>query len=157
MKKILNLKETALLKVCSAKALRIIKLTNLLLLVTIFNVFGSNLQQRQITGKVTGPDNEPLPGVTVVVKGTMIGTLSDANGNFSLSIPSEAKTLSFSFVGMNSQELTIGNQTVFNVKMEVASIGLEEVVVVGYGTQQKVTLTGAVSAIKSNDLDEKLK
>ena len=174
MKKTFNEQRTALLKVCSEKTFRILKLTNLLLLVAVFNVFGSktsqnagsnpdtkdvpilaetnfNLQQKQITGKVIGADNAPIPGVSVIVKGTTLGTLTDNNGNFSISIPQDARTLSFSFIGMNRVEVEIGNKTVFNIIMEETSIGLDEVVVIGYGTQKKVNLTGAVSAVRIDE------
>lgn len=114
-------------------------------------ISGTELQQKQITGKVTGSDNSPLVGVTVVVKGTTLGTLTDMNGNFSISVPQDAKTLSFSFVGMSMQEFEIGNQLIFNVIMEESAIGLEEVVVVGFGTQKKINLTGSVSAVKVDE------
>ncbi len=109
-------------------------------------------QQQKITGKVTDKSGAPLPGVNVVVKGTINGILTDANGNFSLVLPSSAKTLTFSFIGMNTQDVGIGNQTVFDVVLEEAAIGLDEVVVVGYGTQKKISLTGSVAAISSKEL-----
>lgn len=142
-----------------------LKIAVLVLVVSVTTAFAANvysndlkafesvteLQQRQITGKVTGSDNAPLIGVTVVVKGTTLGTLTDSNGNFSISIPQDAKILSFSFVGMSTQEMEISNQLVFNVRMEEAAIGLDEVVVVGYGTQKKINLTGSVSAVKVDE------
>ena len=111
----------------------------------------TELQQKQITGKVTGSDNVPLPGVTVIIKGTTLGTITNIDGNFSISVPPEAKILSFSFVGMSPQEVAIGTQLVYNIKMEEAAIGLEEVVVVGFGTQKKINLTGSVSAVKVDE------
>ena len=167
MKNVFIVNRALLLKVCSAKIFRILQLMNLFLLLAMFSAFGNktpkyesinpgmkdirilsetdfNLQQRQITGKVTGADNMPLPGVSVVVKGTILGTLTDIEGNFSISIPPEAKTLSFSFVGMNTRELEIGTQSVFNIILEETAIGLEEVVVIGYGTQRRENLTGSV-------------
>ena len=94
-------------------------------------------QQREITGKVTDSSGDPLPGATVLVKGTTIGTVTDANGNFSLRIPANAQILQISFVGMKTQEIPIDNRTTFNVVLEEEAIGLEEVVAVGYGVQKK--------------------
>ncbi|MFY9597073.1 MAG: carboxypeptidase-like regulatory domain-containing protein, partial [Dysgonamonadaceae bacterium] len=92
-------------------------------------------QQREITGKVTDASGQPLPGATVVVKGTTIGTVTDADGNFSLRIPSDAQNLQISFVGMKTEEIPIAGQTVFNVILEEEAIGLDEVVAIGYGVQ----------------------
>ena len=105
------------------------------------------LQQRTVTGAVTDQSGQPLPGVTVIVKGTTIGTVTNADGNFTLAIPQGVETLQFSFVGMRTQEIPIEGRTTFTVVMEEEAIGIEEVIVVGYGTQKKVNLTGSVSEI----------
>jgi TonB-linked SusC/RagA family outer membrane protein len=104
---------------------------------------------RQISGFVAGADGQPLPGVTVVVKGTTTGTITNADGEFSLTIPDDAEILLFSFVGMRAQEIPIDNRTTFSIIMEEETIGMEEVVVVGYGTQKKANLTGAVDQVTS--------
>ncbi|RIH63630.1 SusC/RagA family TonB-linked outer membrane protein [Mariniphaga sediminis] len=109
--------------------------------------------ERQITGFVSDQDGQPLPGVTVVVKGTTTGTVTNSDGEFTLAIPDNAETLQFSFVGMKVQEVAVEGKSTFTVVMEEDAIGVEEVVVVGYGTQKKVNLTGAVTAIK---MDEKI-
>jgi TonB-linked SusC/RagA family outer membrane protein len=109
-------------------------------------------QQKEITGKVTDTDGLPLPGVTVIVKGTTIGTVTNADGEFSLNIPLDAEILQFSFVGMKTQEIPIGEQTTFSIIMEEQTIGLEEVVAVGYGVQRKETVTGSISSIESKAL-----
>ena len=234
---------TALLKVCREKTFRIMKLTNLLLLITVFNVFGSktysqytklNLdmkdvpiltvlnaiesqsqffflysskmidvtqkvnvyaeskninevldnvlsntdikyavkdrqillvnketyeasgaqQEKKITGKVTGENGQPIPGVSVLVLGTVTGTLTDVEGNYSLSAPANASTLVFTFIGMQRQELLIGTQTAINVVMKELAVGLDEVIVVGYGVQKKVSLTGAVSSVGEAELSK---
>ena len=89
-----------------------------------------------VTGKVTGEDGSALPGVTVAVKGTTNGTITDIDGNYSLKeLPSNA-TLVFSFVGMEMQEIPVTG-SVINVVLKETSIGLEEVVAIGYGTQRK--------------------
>lgn len=110
------------------------------------------LQQKQVSGKVTDSSGAPVPGVTVVVKGTTIGTITSATGNYSLTpIPADA-TLVFSFVGMKTIEAVVGNNTTLNVKMVEETIGIEEVVAVGYGVQKKASLTGSVSAVKGTDI-----
>lgn len=112
-------------------------------------------QQKEISGSVKDRNGQSLPGVTIVVKGTTTGTISDANGDFSLSIPSGAQILVFSFVGMKTQEVQIGNQTTFKMVLGEEEIGLDEVVVVGYGTQKKANLTGAVDQVTSESIENR--
>jgi TonB-linked SusC/RagA family outer membrane protein len=107
-------------------------------------------QNKQITGKVTGSDGSSLPGVSIVVKGTTIGTVTDVDGKFTLQAPQNAETLIFSFVGMKVQEVPVAGKLVFNVQMQDEAIGVDEVVVVGYGTQKKANLTGAVDQVSSD-------
>ncbi|WP_211316177.1 TonB-dependent receptor [Mangrovibacterium marinum] len=110
---------------------------------------------RTITGKVTDNTDFPLPGVTVVLKGTSDGTITDGNGMYSLkNIPSGA-TLVFSFVGMRAQEVVVGQEKTIDVVLEEETVGIEEVVAVGYGTQKKVNLTGAVSAVSAEALESR--
>lgn len=109
-------------------------------------------QKKTITGKVIDNAGLPLPGVSIVVKGTTIGITTDIKGNYSLEIPVDAQTLVFSFVGMKSQEIVIGSQTQIDVIIEEETVGLEEVVAIGYGTQTKADITGAVSTVKSDKL-----
>jgi len=107
------------------------------------------LQQRTVTGVVTDQSGQPLPGVTVVVAGTTTGTVTNADGNFSLAIPDGAETLQFSFVGMRTQEVPIEGRTTFTVVMEEETIGIDEVVAIGYGTAKKSDVTGSVGSVKS--------
>lgn len=109
-------------------------------------------QKRPITGTIKDSKGLPLPGVSIVIKGTSTGTISDVNGNFNLMMPSEARKLTFSFVGMKTQEFEVGNQKQLDIVMEDESVGVDEVVVVGYGAQKKVNLTGSVQSITSKDL-----
>lgn len=109
-------------------------------------------QNKTITGKVVGDDNSTLPGVSIVVKGTLIGTVTDIDGKFSLSVPSDAKTLVFTFVGLKSKEVEIGSQTTFTVTLSEETVGLEEVVVVGYGVQKKESVVGAITQIDNQAL-----
>jgi TonB-dependent starch-binding outer membrane protein SusC len=101
-------------------------------------------QERSISGLVTGTDGAPLPGVAVLVKGTTVGTNTGMDGKFTLSVPASAQTLVFSFIGMQSQEIPITGQNVYNITLSTSTIGLDEVVVIGYGTQKKSDLTGSV-------------
>jgi len=112
---------------------------------------GDALQQRAISGKVTDTRNLPLPGVTVVVKGTTQGTVTNGDGNYSFTnIPANG-TLQFSFVGMKTLEVFVGNQTSINIVMQEEAIGIEEVVAIGYGTVKREELTSAVSSVSSED------
>ena len=110
-------------------------------------------QRKQITGTVKGPDGQPIPGVSVVVKGTTVGITTGMSGEFSLDIPADAQTLVFSFVGMQQQEIPVAGNTVFNVTMQEETIGLGEVVAIGYGIQQKRDITGAVGSVQSEDFN----
>jgi TonB-linked SusC/RagA family outer membrane protein len=117
------------------------------------NMFLQQDKKFAIKGVVKTQSGEPIPGVTVAVKGTTIGTISDANGGYSLNVPNGNSTLSFSFVGLKSQEIVINNKPTINIVMEEESIGLEEVVAVGYGTMKKSDLTGSVSSVKSTQME----
>ena len=108
-------------------------------------------QDKKVTGKVTDSSGATLPGVSVVVKGTTTGIITDNNGAFSLSnVPGNA-VLQFSFVGMKTQEIAVAGKTLINVNMEEETIGLEEVVAIGYGTIKKSDLTGSVASVKLKD------
>ena len=109
--------------------------------------------QQGVKGKVTdAADGAALPGVNVTVPGTQAGAATDANGNFSITLPAGATSLRFSFVGYDAQTVAIGTQTTINVRLQAASKGLGEVVVVGYGTQTRRDLTGTVSQVKGADI-----
>ncbi len=105
------------------------------------------VQGTEITGRVTGDDGTGVPGATVVVKGTAIGTATDANGNFTLSVPAGGNTLVVSFIGFKTQEVPINNRSTINITLGTDTQALQEIVVVGYGTQQKKDLTGAVAVV----------
>lgn len=110
-------------------------------------------QQKIITGIVNGPDGKPLPGVTVSIKGSSLGTITNAEGKyFLLEVPDDAEILVISYIGMITQEIAIGSQTTINVTMVVDEFGIDEVVVVGFGTQKKTNLTGSVAQFDSKVL-----
>lgn len=109
--------------------------------------------QTTVSGKVTdNADGGSLPGVSVVVKGTTTGTSTDVDGNFSLNVGADA-VLVFSYVGYKSQEIPVGGQTIINVALESDVSTLSDVIVVGYGTQQKKEITGSVSSIKNSEFN----
>jgi TonB-dependent starch-binding outer membrane protein SusC len=113
-------------------------------------------QQKKITGTVTQKNGTLLAGVNVVVTGTTQGTQTDNAGKYTIDVPQGAKTLQFSFIGMETQEVSIGSLSQINVIMAESAIGLEEVVVIGYGTQKKKDLTGAISQIDPTKMEEKI-
>lgn len=105
-----------------------------------------------VRGKISEENGNPIEGVSITEKGTSNGTLSNAAGEFSITVKDESSLLVFSFVGFASKEIKVGNQTSMSVSLSRGGALLEDVVVVGYGTQKKVTVTGAVSAIKGERL-----
>lgn len=111
-------------------------------------------QKKDISGKVSDNDGVPLPGVSIVVKGTAIGTITNMDGEFKISVPSNATTLTVSFVGLKSQEIEITKKTKFNIVMMEDMVDVDEVVVVGYGTQKKATVVGAITTITTQDLKQ---
>jgi len=114
----------------------------------------ANVQQRTITGIVTDENGNTMPGVSVELKGSNIGTVTDQQGQYSIAINRNNVVLVFSFIGSASQEVAVTSSNVMNVEMRTASSDLEEVVVVGYGVQKKVNLTGAVSSIDLSKVAE---
>jgi TonB-linked SusC/RagA family outer membrane protein len=109
-------------------------------------------QQRLLTGRVVDNTGMPLPGVSVYVKGTTIGISTTPDGLFSINVPADAQILVFSFIGMETVEQVIGPENHYNITMEWTALTFDEVVVVGYGQQKKVTVTGAVSSVSNKEL-----
>lgn len=116
--------------------------------------FNAVAQDITIKGKVKDDANLGLPGASVVVKGTAIGSITDIDGNFSLNVPGEQSVISISFVGFKSQEFTVGSKRFFEIKMS-SNLDLDEVVIVGFGTQKKANATGAVNTIDAEVLDSR--
>jgi TonB-linked SusC/RagA family outer membrane protein len=121
------------------------------LILSILFFIGSmavNAQTKVLTGKVTSAeDNTAIPGVSVSVKGTTLGTSTNPDGNFELKVPNDAKILVFSFVGMKNYEVQIGNQTTYNIKMETDVFGIEEVVAIGYGIKRAPKGSSALNQV----------
>ena len=117
---------------------------------------GENSQQTEhiIKGRVTDQSGTSIPGASVVVKGTTTGVSTDSDGNFSIVLPTGAKSLIISFVGMKSQEIALGNKTTLKVVLNEDVVALDEVVAIGYGTVRKSDLTGSVAKIKFEDVGQ---
>lgn len=112
-----------------------------------------NFQGITITGVVlSASDDEPMPGVSVLEKGTQNGTITDINGKYSLTVPGINSVLSFSFIGFNPQDITVGDQRVINISLEDEVTELDQVIVVGYGQMKKSDLTGAVVSVNEESL-----
>jgi len=108
-------------------------------------------QTHNVTGKITDSDGDPIPGVNVVVKGTTIGSISDLDGNYTMRDLSSESVLVFTFIGMVPQEIVVGTQSEISVSMEAGGIGLDELVVIGYGVVRKSDLTGSVATVDTKD------
>ncbi len=125
-----------------------------MLLLLSFAIGNANAQERVIKGTVTSETEGPLPGVNILIQGTLKGTITDVDGNYSISVPGPDAVLVYSFVSYTSQSITVGDQTTIDVSLVSESTSLGEVVVVGYGTQRKKDITGAVSNLRSEDFNK---
>ena len=148
--------ENSLFQGMNRNFFRKIKLILILLMTCFVQVYATDIsqaQQKYVSGKVTDVNGQPLPGVSVVVKGTTQGTITSADGNYTLeNVPDGAK-LNFSFVGMQSQELAVGNQTTINITLIEEAIGLDEVVVTALGIEKSSKSLGyATSKVSSDQL-----
>lgn len=115
----------------------------------------SNVSELLVSGTVTDENGAPLPGVNVLIKGTTQGTTTDSQGKFTLEVEDENSVLVFSFIGYQEQEVTVGTTTQINLSMQPDIKALEEVLVVGYGTQKKSDLTGSVGTVKAEEIQER--
>ncbi|MQY80160.1 MAG: SusC/RagA family TonB-linked outer membrane protein, partial [Bacteroidetes bacterium] len=119
----------------------------LLVLIIIGTTGYASAQERSVSGVITDSENSPLPGANVTIKGTTTGTVTDLDGQFTITVPSDESVLVISFVGFIPQEVNVGNQTSFIITLEPELTALEEIVVVGYGAVKKENLTGAVATV----------
>jgi CarboxypepD_reg-like domain len=168
MKKNYILNRATQFRGCPEKSFRIIRLTVMLLMVTVFNVFGGtpvsgytdlNLdkksdpavikQQNRITGTVTDEKDNPMPGVNIQYEETTVGTITDGNGKYALESPNQNAVLIFTFVGYGTQRVPVSGRKVIDIKMVPDLKSLGGVVVIGYGVQRKSDLTGSVGSVKA--------
>ncbi|RYE21535.1 MAG: SusC/RagA family TonB-linked outer membrane protein, partial [Sphingobacteriaceae bacterium] len=130
-----------------------------LLIFFLFGVFALNnafAQNRKITGTVTGSDDGlPLPGVSVMVTGTKTGSQTNEQGSYSVNTPTDARSLTFTYIGYTSKTVQIGNQSVVNVKLTSDNKSLNEVVITGYGVERKREVTGAIVSIKASQIEDR--
>jgi len=133
------------------KRLLIEKVLTIMLPLLFFSlsIFG---QAKVVKGVVTDESNLPMAGVNVVIKGTTTGTFTDANGRYSIEVPSDDAVLVFSFVGYQSEEVTVGTQTQIDLNLVLDLVSLGDIVVVGYGTQRKEAVTGSVASISGDEI-----
>ncbi|WP_158861184.1 SusC/RagA family TonB-linked outer membrane protein [Lunatibacter salilacus] len=124
----------------------------LLILANIGTAFGQSVR---VSGKITDESEEPLPGASILVKGTSIGTVTDIDGNYAISATGQNPVLVISFLGYLTQEIAVNNQEIIDINLVPNMSELGEVVVVGYGTQKKSDLTGAVSTVSGRDIAER--
>jgi len=124
-------------------------LSILVVLLQTFSAFAFQGNQIPVKGVVADGQNNPLAGVTVRVKGTTLGTTTDQDGKFTISVPDNKAVLVFSFIGFKAQEITVGEGRSFNVALEASITELSETVVVAYGVQKKESVVAAISSIKA--------
>ncbi|MFH1321711.1 MAG: TonB-dependent receptor [Bacteroidota bacterium] len=158
MKEIYLLPQTYSQDICKRKKFGIMRLAFLLIMIIGCNFYGNyayadDLQQIQVTGTIVDEDGNPMPGVNVVVKGTFIGTMTDADGKYTLVVPDQNAFLTASFIGYVSAEVPVGNRNVIDITLTSEALTLEEVVVIGYGTQKKVNVIGSVTTVTSEELN----
>ena len=114
----------------------------------------NDLQQSRVTGRITDAGGKPLTGVNIMEKGTINGVISDQNGNYEIAVSSPNSVLSFSFIGYTTQDVSVGTRTVLDLTLSESMAALDEIVVVGYSTQTRKSLTGAVSTVNSAALSD---
>src|SRR5215831_15467345 len=127
----------------------------MLLLAVVCLIGHAAAQNRTVTGTVTDPSGSPVSNTSILIKGTSIGTTSKSDGTYSLTIPATARVLQFSAVGYGLMEITIGNKGVINASLQPADKNLQEVVVVGYGTQKRKDVTASIATVKGAVIAEK--
>ncbi len=131
-----------------------IRLLSLFSFVFLFSVAGLQAQNIDVSGQVVdATSGESLPGVNITVQGTTSGTTTDIDGNYEITVPSDA-TLVFSFVGFQRAEIPVEGRSTINVELQESTAALDEVVVVGFGTQRRADVTGAVSSVSASELEE---
>lgn len=129
------------------------RLLSLTFLMCLFYLGTAQAQTKEVSGVViSGEDNLPLPGVSILVKGTTSGTVTDVDGKFKISVSSDQSVLVFSFIGFQTQEVVVGAQSELSITLGADMKSLEEVIVVGYGEQKKETITGSVATVKGGEL-----
>lgn len=128
------------------KSLLVLLLINVLCAFTV-------VAQQKVTGRVVDTNQSPLPGVSVVEKGTTNGTITDVQGNYTITVSTSESVVIFSFIGFKNKDITVGNQSSINIVMEDESIGLDEVVAIGYGKMTRKDVTSSITTIAAKDMN----
>ena len=126
-----------------------------LLIVLLITGTSGIMGQISINGRVTDTDGNPVIGANIAVKGTNVGVITDVDGKFTLKVPSAESIISVSFIGYLTKEIEIGTRTSIDITLETDATSLDEVVVIGYGTQKKVNLTGSLSTVPIKELESR--
>ncbi|GBU08732.1 SusC/RagA family TonB-linked outer membrane protein [Bacteroidales bacterium] len=147
----INLRKHIIFKIAHPNLFSSLK-TAAIFIILLFPFAFANAQQIKIEGTINDNASEPMIGVSILIKGTHTGTSSDAEGKFSLNVPDENAILQISFIGFIKQEIRVLNQRNISISLKEDAQQLEELVVVGYGTQKKTSVTGAVSSVRGDDL-----
>jgi TonB-linked SusC/RagA family outer membrane protein len=158
MKEICFLSQTFPENVRKRKKLSIMGLVFILIMIMSSHLpggytYAGDLQQIQVTGTITDDNGDPLPGVNVIIKGTIIGTMTDLNGKYTLTAPDRSSFVVASFIGYVSVEAPVGSRNVIDITLKTEVAALEEVVVIGYGTQKKVNVIGSVTTVSTEEIN----
>ena len=126
----------------------------LLITAFLFTVFGHVWAQQQVTGTITDENGQPLPGANILIKGSASGTVSDVEGNYTIQVPGSDSELIFSFVGYLAEQVRVGEQSLINITLYPDITQLQDIVVIGYGTQERKDLTGSISSVQEQQIKE---
>ena len=144
---------------CPRKILLIMKLTTFFLIINLLQISGKpveNLQQQKVTGTVIDASTgEPIIGANIIIEGTTLGVVTDVNGKYSIDVPGTSAVLVITYIGYISEKIAYSGQSSIDIKLIPDITKLEEIVVVGYGTQKKVNMTGAVSTVDSKEIESR--
>jgi len=156
---VLNEKNALIEKTCTILIINHMKKTKFIFFFMLCGIiphlYGTELQQPiSVSGVVVDAANEPLPGVTIIIQGTTQGTNTDADGQFTITVPGENSVLQVSYIGFTTQTIVVGNRRTLRIVLEETSTLLDEVVVVAYGQQKKVSVTAAISTIQTKELKQ---
>ncbi|MGY0034818.1 carboxypeptidase-like regulatory domain-containing protein [Pedobacter sp. NJ-S-72] len=145
--------EKSLHAYCRRVCLKQYQLKAFIFCISLLFYLTSTAQTSNVSGTVTDEQGQTLIGVTVKVKDTKIGVMSDVKGEFKIAVPDKNAVLVFAYIGYNTTEIPLNGQTELNVKLKDHNNALQEIVVTGYGSQKRESITGAISSVTSKDIE----